>query len=194
MIKEMIGSGKGLVYALLALASFAPLGCNQGSDPEEGIDVPAQIVEEICKQMCTCRGGCDASQMKDCTDGGFELRDEANAAGCTSDWMVYTDCLYTYPACDNGQVVPGQCGDEMVTLQTCVDAAKPMQITCEDVRVDINGVWEMCGIQTGPYPCEGDTQDQLACEDQCARNVASCDVVDGTLPALDDCLAMCTAM
>ncbi len=181
-----------VIVCALGVAAGA-VGCGGPVPSGEEAKTDAELIASVCDQMCDCKT-CSDSEATDCVNGGESLKSDAVEAGCVDEWSAYVNCLDLHVACDNGMPVPGQCGKLMVDFEQCVAAGKP---PCDDLRNQILGGYEQCGVNAPETPstCSAADQSLLECEVACVTSVNDCAIVTGDDAAgkkqLDDCMAAC---
>jgi hypothetical protein len=83
-------------------------GCSSSDASSDASSDDSSRLEEICKGLCTCEGGCSDNDLEDCQQGleRFDL------AGCQAAFDVFYDCAVGY-SCD--------CSAEAQSLENCLD-------------------------------------------------------------------------
>lgn len=184
----------GVVVCALGAAAGA-LGCGGPVPPSMQSTTDAQRIAAICDAMCDCKG-CSESEAQDCVNGGESQQADAAAAGCASLWEDYAICLDEHLVCDAGSPMPGQCASRLADLDLCVEAGKP---ACDDLRTQVTGYFEECGVGAPEMPatCSGADQQLLECKVACLSPPHSCDAITGVdaegKKQIDDCLGACEA-
>ena len=180
----------GIVGALGAMLT-AFVGCDGGDpDPDTGPSVSA-----ICDKMCECKGGCGASEKKDCVTEGEALEQRSKEGGCSDTWIEYKECLDENMTCTAGGPDPGSCGSFLEGLSACWGSTED---PCEELQAGINEAYEECGVASLDTPaaeCTEARKQELGCRLTCLLESASCPAISGEdangAAALEECLSSC---
>ena len=101
--------GVFVLSTLLSLASLASLAAGCGGP-----------VQEICQAECDCEA-CPDDAYDACIDNGKRIEDDAEEAGCRTQFESYSACAETNYSCNDGDFDINGCGSEKFELTSCVE-------------------------------------------------------------------------
>src|SRR2546426_14424 len=80
---------------------------------------------EICDKSCSCMtSGCTAKDKQQCESGVDQLRMQADAAGCSSEFDDLLSCAEG-DSCKNGALDVGPCQTSVDALTKCLQDNQP---------------------------------------------------------------------
>jgi hypothetical protein len=149
----------------------------------------------LCAEFCACQS-CTSNDMQACEDEGEKASDEADAAGCSSEFDAVVSCALAKVTCDGEKPSVKGCEAEQTALAKCPTRVDPLlKNDCEKATDQMVAKLGVCGVKanvnsTGPVSCNSAQGTLALCGSACV-NVANCDFLKCTI---DNDMAACSTM
>jgi hypothetical protein len=164
-------------------------------------------VASLCEDICACQR-CTSNDLQACRDAGDQALDQADSAGCSSQFDDVVACSSAHVSCDGSRAVFEGCDAEVSALTKCSSGLgafgkNPCERATDRVRLRIKscgGMMSTTSTSSGSaMECTAATEITLACQATCI-DVAECSLIvpDSNKPPTDaqtqafiNCLKAC---
>ncbi len=174
-------------------AAFATLALAGGAMTSVGCGGPS--TSSLCAEFCACQS-CTSNDRQACEDEGEKASDDADAAGCSSEFDEAVSCALAKVTCDRDKPSLKGCEAEQTALAKCPSRVNPqLKTSCEKASDQVSSKFGVCGVTspttpTDPMSCS-DVQGTFALCSAACVTAASCDFLKC---AVSNDMAACSAM
>jgi hypothetical protein len=174
-------------------AAFVTLALFGGATTAVGCGGPS--TSSLCAEFCACRS-CTSNDQQACEVAGEEASDEADEAGCSSEFDDVVTCALAKVTCNDDKPSLKGCEAEQSALARCPSRVNPLLKTdCQKAEERVAAKLGVCGVAvtttpTDPMSCSATQGTLLLCSATCV-NAASCDFLKCSI---GNDMAACSAM
>lgn len=137
----------------------------------------------LCKDVCACER-CTSNDLETCEAQGNKASDDADAAGCSSQFDDAVSCAGTHVSCNGEQADFKGCDAELAALSKCSSGIHVFgQNDCEAAAASVAVKFESCGgtggssgSSGGAVECTAAAGAQLLCTAACV-DAAGCSLI-----------------
>ena len=183
MKKNRFGLAAAFVTLALSVGAMTSVGCGGPS------------TSSLCAELCACQS-CTSNDRQACEDEGEKAADDADAAGCSSEFDEALSCALAKVTCAGDTPRVKGCEAEQSALAKCPSRVNPeLKTSCEKASDQVAAKLSGCGVSlttppTDPMGCSEMQGTFALCSAACVT-AASCDFLKCSI---SNDMAACSAI